>query len=36
MATTNITLSMPEQLMSTGIGMRIGDIDWSRDELHAR
>jgi hypothetical protein len=25
-----------EELMSTGIGMRIGDIDWSRDELHTR
>lgn len=25
-----------EQLMSAGIGMRIGEITWDRDELHDR
>lgn len=25
-----------EQLMSEGIGLRVGEITWSRDELHAR
>lgn len=24
-----------EQLMASGIGMRVGTIDWSRDDLHA-
>lgn len=25
-----------ESLMATGLGLRIGDITWSRDEIHAR
>ncbi len=25
-----------EELMSVGIGMRIGEISWSRDDLHDR
>jgi len=25
-----------EELMSVGIGMRIGEIGWSRDDLHDR
>lgn len=25
-----------ESLMATGLGLRIGDITWSRDEIHTR
>lgn len=25
-----------EQLMASGLGMRVGTIDWSRDDIHAR
>jgi hypothetical protein len=28
--------SAEEDLMSAGIGMRVGEVDWSRDELHDR